>query len=139
MVQLRYAVEPGVLMQNERGFTLIELLMAMGIMTVVLLAMGIASAHFIRDVALSERRAVAMELVDSRIDEIQMDPVYPGLDTRFTGTESGFPSLQGFVRTTNINHVGGLGQNNDYMKITVAVTGPGVSPPVSRTITVAAP
>ncbi len=126
-------------MPNDRGFTLIELLMALGILTAVLLALGVASGHFIREATLSERRAAALELVDSRVDEIQMFPVYPALDTAFTGTETGFATLAGFIRTTAITHVGGLGQPNDFKRVTVTVVGPGVNPPVSRTITMAAP
>jgi hypothetical protein len=103
------------------------------------MALGVASSHFIQDVTLIERRAAAMDLVDSRIDQVQMDPVYPGLDTRWAGSETGFPTLTSYVRTTMIRHVGGLGQANDYMEVTVTVTGPGVTPPVSRTITIAAP
>jgi len=126
-------------MRDKRGFTLIELLMALGILTAVLMALGVASSHFIQDVTLIERRAAAMDLVESRIDQIQLDPVYPGLDTRWAGAETGFPTLDGYVRTTAVRHVGGLGQANDHMKVTVTVTGPGVIPPVSRTITIAAP
>jgi type II secretion system protein I len=132
-------MEPGVLMPNRRGFTLIELLMALGILTAVLMALGVASGHFIREATLSERRTAALELADSRIDEIQMFPVYPALDTTFAGSETGFATLSGYIRTTAITHVGGLGQKNDYKRITVTVIGPGVNPPVSRTITVAAP
>jgi hypothetical protein len=36
-------------------------------------------------------------------------------------------------------HFGGVGQPNDYKKITVTVSGPGLLAPVARTVTVAAP
>ena len=49
------------------------------------------------------------------------------------------PALPGFSRHTDIVHFGGVGQPNDYKKITVTVSGPGLLAPVSRTVTVAAP
>lgn len=126
-------------MHRSRGFTLIEIMIALVILTVVVLGLATATAQVVHVVTLSDRNAAAIQLADGRIEEVQMSPDYNSLDTLFAGTESSFPGLAGYVRETKIVRVGGLGQTQDYKKITVTVTGPGVSDPVSRTITVAAP
>ncbi|KPJ90517.1 MAG: hypothetical protein AMS18_10665 [Gemmatimonas sp. SG8_17] len=126
-------------MKKESGFTLVEVLMALVIISTVLLALGGTTGSFLHIVAAGDRNASALQLADSRIDQIQMDPNYGGLDTTYAGTESGFASLPGFTRTTTIVRIGGLGQATDHKKITVTVQGPGLPHPVSRSITVAAP
>ncbi len=126
-------------MKTERGFTLVEVLMALIVISTVILALGSTTGSFLHIVTVGDRKASALQLVDSRIDQIQMDPNYGGLDTTYSGTESGFASLPGFMRTTTIVRVGGLGQTTDHKKITVTVQGPGLAQPVSRSVTVAAP
>jgi prepilin-type N-terminal cleavage/methylation domain-containing protein len=126
-------------MKNERGFTLIEVMMALTIIAGVLLAMGAATASFVHEVAVGNRNAMALQLVDDRIETVQTDPYYAGLDTAYAGTETDFPTLPGYTRTTTILAVGGAGQSVNYKKVTVTVAGPGLAQPVARTITVGAP
>lgn len=126
-------------MKNERGFTLIEVMMALTIIAGVLLAMGAATASFVHEVAVGNRNAMALQLVDDRIEAVQTDPNYAGLDTAYAGTETDFPTLPGYTRTTTILAVGGAGQSVNYKKVTVTVAGPGLADRVARTITVGAP
>lgn len=126
-------------MRKENGFTLVEVIIAMLIMSTVLLAMVGTTASLIHVVSVADRNASALQLVDSRIERVQMDPNYAGLDSTYAGTESDFPTLPGYVRTTTIVQFGGSGQAVDYKKVTVTVTGPGLTDPVARTITMAAP
>lgn len=126
-------------MRNEKGFTLIEVIIAMVIMSTVLLAMVGATASLIHVVTIADRNQSALQLVDSQIERVQLHPNYISLDSAYAGTETNFPTLDGYVRTTTIVRFGGSGQAVDYKKVTVTVTVPGMSDPVSRTITVAAP
>ena len=126
-------------MRKARGFTLVEVMMALSVVTAVVLALATATAAFLHIVGVGDKRASAIQLADSRIDEIQLDPNYPTLETTYAGTESSFATLPGFARTTVIVQTGGPGQPLDYKKITVTVDGPGLPNPISRTITVAAP
>lgn len=126
-------------MKNERGFTLIEVMMALTIIAGVLLAMGAATASFVHEVAVGNRNAMALQLVDDRIETVQADPYYAGLDTAYAGTETDFPTLPGYTRTTTILALGGAGQSVNYKKVTVTVAGPGLADRVARTITVGAP
>ncbi len=113
--------------------------MALVILAIVILGMATTTAQVLHVVTLSDRNAAAIQLVDGRVEEIQMDPDYNGLDSAYAGIESSFPTLPGYTRETRIARIGGLGQTQDYKKITVTVTGPGLDGPVSRTVAVAAP
>ena len=126
-------------MRDEKGFTLVEVIIAMLIMSTVLLAMAGATASLIHVVTVADRNTAALQLVDSRVEQIQLDPNYASLDSTYVGSETNFPTLTGYVRRTNIVRFGGTGQAVDYKKITVTVTGPGLLQPVARTITLAAP
>ena len=126
-------------MQNQRGFTLIEVMMSLVVLTAVVLGMATTTSHFIHIVTVGDRKASALQLVDSRMETIQMDPDYINLASNYEGTETNFPTLDGYTRTTEIVQVGGSGQTQDYKKITVMVDGPGLTTPLSRSVTVGAP
>jgi len=126
-------------MTDKRGFTLIEIMIALVILALVVLGMATSTGRFIRVVAESDWQVAAIQLADDRIQTVLMDPNYAGLDTTYTATESSFPTLTGFVRTTTISQVGGVGQTTNHKRIVVTVTGPGLSSPVKRSATVAAP
>ena len=126
-------------MRRERGFTLIEVMIALAIISAVLLAMATATASFVHIVSVEDRKTSALQLVDSRIEAIQMDPNYAGIDTTYAGTEGSLPTMPGYTRRTTVLHVGGSGQTLNYKKVTVTVSGPGLAQPMSRTITVGVP
>jgi prepilin-type N-terminal cleavage/methylation domain-containing protein len=126
-------------MRTERGFTLVEVILALTILLVVLVGLATTTGKTVHIVATSDRQEAAMQLVTDRISVLQMNPNYAALDSLYVGTESVFPTLPGFTRVTSIVRVGGLGQPNDYKKVTVTVSGPGLVAPVARTVTVAAP
>lgn len=121
---------------RERGFTLIEIIAALVILMVVITGLATVTGRFVRTVSEADQNAAAVQLAQDRIQTVQMDPDYGGLDTMYVGTESSFPTLTGYTRETQIQRVGGT---NDYKIITVIVNGPGLRQPVERTTTVAAP
>jgi prepilin-type N-terminal cleavage/methylation domain-containing protein len=126
-------------MRSRRGFTLIEVLVAVVILGAVVMAIASALAKFMHVVATSDRDSAALELVEDRLQQIQMDPNYNGLDTTYVATETDFPTLTGYSRTTTISRVGGSGQPNDYKLVMVSVTGPGLQNAINRSVTIAAP
>jgi type IV pilus modification protein PilV len=125
--------------RDEGGFTLIEVIIAMTILVVVILAMATAAGQFVRMTAQSEAQTVATQLAEERFATMLMDPSYDDLETNYEGTESTIPDRPGFTRVTDITQVGGAGQAQDFKRITVTVNGPGLTAPVVRTTTVAAP
>lgn len=127
-------------MTNHRGgFTLVEVILALTILLVVLMMLATSTGKTVHTVATASAQEAAIELAMSRIEQIRADPQYNTIDSIYAKTETGFPTLPGYTRVTKVVRVGGVGLPNDYKKITVTVTGPGVTPPVSRSATVAAP
>ena len=113
------------------------MIIAVSLLMLVVLGMATTTVRFVRLVAESDWRATAIELADDRIQLIAMDPDYDQLETKYSGTESGFPTLDGVTRETYVVHFGGLGQ--DFKRITVTVSRPGLEKPVMRSVTVGAP
>lgn len=126
-------------MSSRRGFTLIEVILALTILLVVLVLLATSTGRTVHTAATASAQEAALQLAMDRVELIRADPRYDGLDTLYTGTETAFPTLAGYTRTTRIVRVGGIGQANDYKRITVTVTGPGLTVPLARSTTVAAP
>lgn len=126
-------------MQRHAGFTLVEVMMALLVLTIVLLSLAGSTAGFLRTISASDRQSAAVGLAEDRIARIQMHPDYSTLEATFNATETGLPALPGHTRTTTIVPVGGPGQTQDHKNVTVTVSGPGLSTPIARTVTVAAP
>jgi prepilin-type N-terminal cleavage/methylation domain-containing protein len=126
-------------MDNQRGFTLIEVILALTILLVVMMMLATTTGKTVHIATTSANQEAAIQLAIDRVEQVRADPQYNGLDSMYAKTETTFPTLSGFTRVTSIQRTGGIGQPNDYKKVTVRVTGPGVSPAVVRTVTVAAP
>lgn len=123
--------------RSERGFTLIEVMIAMVILTIAALSLMRMTAKMIRSVTDDRVRTLASASVDARIADVRSWPTYSTLDGKYAGTETNTPTA-GLSRVTSIVRTGGLGQTNDYKRITVTVSGTGLSSSVTRTITMAA-
>jgi len=125
-------------MKRESGFTLIEVTLALTILLIVIVGLVSTTGKTAHVAVTAERQAAAIELAQDKIDRVRVDPDYAGLDTTYGKTETTFPTLPGFTRVTVVERITSTG--NDYKRITVTVTGPGVvGSGVSRTVTVAAP
>lgn len=125
-------------MKRESGFTLIEVVLALTILLIVIFGLVSTTGKATHVAVTAERQAAAVELVQDKIDRIRVDPDYKGIDTLYGTTETTFPTLPGFSRVTTVERI--TSSNNDYKRITVKVTGPGLpTAGVSRTVTVAAP
>ena len=120
------------------GFTLIELMLALVMLVLLTLALMSNSARMIRGVSEDRARTQGAAAADDRIARTRVWPNYATLEATFIATENNVP-LPGWTRTTTITRIGGAGQTNDFKRITVVVTGPGLPSPISRTVAVAAP
>ena len=134
-------MRPSLPAHGPRGLSLIEIMIAMVILTVVLLGMGRYMVDFSRTVRKSESRTVAVNLAAQRLSEIRASPNYSGLETNFATTETSIAGFLGYTRSTTITRFGGPRPTftNDYKVATVAVTGPGLTAPIRKTIVVAVP
>ena len=109
-------------MSRERGFTLIEVILALSILLVVMMMLASTTGRALHTAATTQSQQTAMQLAMDKIDQVRNDPNYDGLEAAYAKTDTTFTGLPGFRRK----------------KITVQVTGPGITP-VSRSVTVAAP
>ncbi len=113
--------------------------MALVILLSVILGVAQITARMVHTVVTSDQQLTAVQLAEDRLEQIRLDQDYTDLETTYDGTETSFPTLTGFTRTTIITHVGGAGKASDYKKITVTVSGPGILSPIARSVTVGAP
>ncbi len=124
-------------MNNRSGFTLIEVILALTILLVVMMMLANTTGKTVHTAATGANQEAAIQLAMDRVEKVRSDPNYSGLDTAYAKTETIFPTLAGFKRVTTI--VRTTSGANDFKKVTVTVTGPGLTAPVVRTVTVAAP
>ncbi len=134
-------------MSERPGFTLIEVIVSMVLLAAGVLLLQTAVVRMLHQVGGDTRLTTALQLVDDRLNQIQTDPQYDSLVARYNAqTESNAGGNTGLTRVTAIvirrdsNVVGGqfLGIT-DWRKVTVTVSGTGLSAPISRTVTMAAP
>jgi len=124
-------------MSEQRGFTLIEVVVSLAILLIVIVGFVSMTGKSTNVAATTDRSEMGIQLASDRIAQIKSDPNYTTIDSIYGGTESSFPTLPGFVRVTKIVRTTTGG--NDYKRITVTVTGPGISTSVARSTTMAAP
>ena len=130
--------------KTAAGFTLIEVAIAVTILSIALLIIPYAGIKFTRAVANNRIRNEANALADGWIARCRAEPNYAALDSTGTGKCRGTVSGLGtynFTRTTTVTgdaSLSGVADSlNDYKRVTVVVTASGLTPSVSRTITVA--
>jgi prepilin-type N-terminal cleavage/methylation domain-containing protein len=126
-------------MRAKNGFTLVEVMIALVILMVVVVGFMSTSGKLMHTVTVNDRHEAAIRLAYDRIEMVRLDPRYTKLESLYVATETNFPTLPGFTRVTTMALVGGPSQLTDHKKVTVTVSGPGLTSPVKRTTTVAAP
>lgn len=126
---------------NRDGFTIAEVLLALLLLSFMVMGFQAATGEIIHYAAQSDRKAVAVQLVQSRVDMIRLDPRYTTLKATYEEAGTTFADYPGLTRTTVVHRtlVNQMTGVLDYTVITVTVNGAGLRDPVSRTLTVAAP
>ncbi|HVX88696.1 MAG TPA: prepilin-type N-terminal cleavage/methylation domain-containing protein [Gemmatimonadales bacterium] len=119
------------------GFTLIEVVVAIAILGGVALTVGAATGKLVRNSGDDRIATQAAAAAEAQLALVQVWPEYATIDSAFAGTATNTPQT-GWTRVTTVVRTGGTGQANDYKKITVTITAPGLSTPVRRSLTVAA-
>jgi prepilin-type N-terminal cleavage/methylation domain-containing protein len=123
--------------RQPSGFTLVEMMIALVILAGVALAVGGSTGQLVRAGADDRIAGQAAAAAEAQLGLVLVWPEYATIDSAFAGTVANTP-FTGASRTTTVVRTGGTGQANDYKKITVTVTAPGLSVPVSRSLTIAA-
>lgn len=119
------------------GFTLIEVIVAIAILGGVALTVGAATGKLVRNSGDDRIATQAAAAAEAQLALVQVWPEYATIDSAFAGTAADTPQT-GWTRVTTVVRTGGTGQANDYKKITVTITAPGLLSPVRRSLTVAA-
>lgn len=126
---------------HASGFTIVEVLLALLLLSFMVMGFQAATGEIIHYAAQSDREAVAVQLVEDRLDLIRLDPEYANIESRYEGVESTLADYPGLSRTTDIVRtfqVQATGEL-DYLTITVTVSGASLRAPVARTIVIGAP
>ena len=127
---------------DRRGFTIIEMAVSILILSSAVLGLGASSTYMIEIASGAVVKSEALQAVEGRISQIAMDPRYQALDSLYSGTEGDPPGLEGYARVTEITRVmqeGESGRYTDYKVVYVTVSGPELSPGISRTTIVGSP
>jgi len=126
--------------QHRRGFSLVEVIVAMTILTGSLLGFAYIAQRFTRSNTDVLARTLGSELATARIEQIKGARPYATLVTTYNGiTESwtGTSQWSGFTRRTVVARTGPT-VNNDFITVTVVVSGRALNPVIRRTTSIAA-
>jgi type II secretory pathway pseudopilin PulG len=126
---------------NRAGFTIVEILMALVLLSFMVMGFQAATGEIIHVSTQSDRQAVAVELVEDRLDLILLDYDYLSLVSRYAEAGTRLPDYPDLARTTKLHrtHVADSTGVLDYVTVTVTVSGGSLRKPVARTTVVAAP
>lgn len=115
----------------RRGFTLVELMFALAIVTTAIVGLATFVPKFMNSASKGAIVSAASDLAVDRVETIKAFPTYATLETTFNATEVGFATCGSCTRTTTIVHDSAA--TTDYKIVTVQVTTPLLSLPVSKT------
>jgi hypothetical protein len=117
-------------MMNRQGFSLVEVIVMQNAVT-----------RMVHQVAVDTRSTTALQLVEDRLALVRSDPQYDLLQTRYAATETNPGGNSGLTRVTAFTHVRDSTARGitDYERVTVSVSGTGLTRAVARTETVGAP
>ena len=121
-------------MSNRAGFTLMEVLVAMMLLGFAILGVqATITDRFVRDVGHEDYRATAQQLASDRLTEIQNDPQYTNLVSRYDGPEDSVAGFPLYLRSSDLR------QSSTHTVVTVTVVTPTLQDTVHQTIVVGAP
>ena len=123
--------------ENRDGFTLIEVMISVFILGSIVLAMATSAQKYLSVATKNRQRVQANAAAEAQIALVRVFPTYDSLTVRFDSTTSNIPTA-GYTRTTSVVRTG-TGTTSDITRVTVTITGPLLSTPVKRSITIAAP
>jgi len=126
---------------HREGFTIVEVIMSLVLLSFMVMGFQAATGEIIHYSAQSDRGAVAVQLVQDRLDLILLDTDYESLVRRYAETATVLPDYPELRRTTRMHRTRSALSTGilDYVTLTVTVDGGSLRSPVSRTAVVAAP
>lgn len=125
----------------RRGMTLVEVILAIVILSGTMLGLGNFARKFQHANAGSTSRTLAADLAAQRLTEILAYRPYATIAATYNNTTEAFSTgaYQGFRRATlAVRCAGCPSATNDYITVTVSVTGNDLTEAVSKTVVIAA-
>lgn len=130
------------LVRARAGMTLIEVILAVVILSGAMLGLANFGRKFQHATSDATIQALASDLATQKLEEIKAYRVYSTLAATFDGTTQTFasnPTYVGFTRTTAAVRCSGCPDGvNDYITVTVTVTGNTLASPQKKTTVIAA-
>ncbi len=132
---------------NRRGFSLAEIMVALVILSVIVMGLASTTITFMHETTIDYSRVRASTSADTRIAEIRGWPDYAAI-INFDGVQANYPE-PGWTRTTVVKRDTSVTTgcnapttppcpNNDVTHVTVTVSAPTLTAPVTRSISIAA-
>ena len=125
----------------RRGMTLIEVMIAIVIMSGAMIGLARFGAQFEHLTATSGDTSLASDLATLRLEQIKAYRVYTSIVATYNGvteTYVGDPIYNGFTRKTVATQCAGCPTaSNDYITVTVTVTGRSLVSSVQKTTIIA--
>jgi prepilin-type N-terminal cleavage/methylation domain-containing protein len=126
----------------RRGMTLIEVILAVVILSGAMLGLSRFLSSFQHTTSDSTMQYLASDLATQRVEEIKAYTVYSTLVATYNGVAETFasnPVYAGFTRTTSAVQCAGCPDGvNDYITVTVTITGNNLTAPKTKTSVIAA-
>ncbi|MCC7195192.1 MAG: prepilin-type N-terminal cleavage/methylation domain-containing protein [Gemmatimonadaceae bacterium] len=125
----------------SRGMTLVEVILAIVILSGTMLGLGNFSRKFQAANTGSTTKTLASDLAAQRIAEVEAYRPYSAIVGAYNGTVEPFAAgtYTGLTRTTRaVRCVGCPTATNDYVTVTVSVTGNDLAAAVTKTTVIAA-
>ncbi|MBM4194333.1 MAG: hypothetical protein FJ202_08155 [Gemmatimonadetes bacterium] len=127
--------------RGRKGLTLVEVVIAISMLTLVTLGLANFIRTFQRSTSDTSMMALASDLAMARIETVKGVRVYANILTTYGNTTETFATVpyKGFTRTTKSVRCSGCPTaTNDYITVTVSVTGNNLPKAVTKTTAIAA-
>jgi prepilin-type N-terminal cleavage/methylation domain-containing protein len=125
----------------RRGMTLVEVMIAIVIMSGAMIGLARFGGLFEHTTAKANDMSLASDLAVLRIEQVKAYRVYASIVSTFnniTETYATDPVYKGFTRTTAAVRCSGCPTTtNDYVTVTVTVTGRSLVSPIAKTTIIA--
>jgi prepilin-type N-terminal cleavage/methylation domain-containing protein len=125
----------------RRGMTLIEVMIAIVIMSGAMIGLAKFGGQFEHTTATAGDLSLASDLATQKIEQVKAFRVYSTLVATYnnvTDTYTTDPVYKGFTRLTKATRCTGCPTaNNDYITVTVTVSGRSLVTPIAKTTIIA--
>ena len=126
---------------DRRGMTLVEVILAIVILSMAMMGLANFVRNFQHTTSTTSIQALASNLATSRLEEIKGFRVYRNIVATYNGVVETFvadPVYTGFTRTTAATKCAGCPSlTDDYVTVTVTVTGNTLPTPMQKTTIIA--